>query len=311
MTRLRIIIVNWNAGMQLTDCLHSIVQADKAGFELERVVVVDNASTDHSLKGIDALDLPLEVIRNSENRGFAAACNQGALGSNVDYLLFLNPDTRLFIDSLVVPLRFMEALENRRVGICGIQLCDEAGAVARSCARFPKPSMFYAAIFGLDRLWPRLGHFMREWDHVEGREVDHVIGAFFFVRRLLFEALGGFDERFFVYLEDLDFSLRARRAGWVSHYLSSTRAFHKGGGTSDQVKAARLFYSLRSRLLYGFKHFSPLQAALIAVVTLTIEPWTRLAFALLRRTPSAVGEILAGYGMLYRALPGLWASARR
>lgn len=311
MTRLRIVIVNWNAGEQLRDCLCSIVQADKIGFELERVVVVDNASTDRSLDGIEALALPLEVIRNTENRGFATACNQGAWGSNADYLSFLNPDTRLFAHSLSAPIRFMESPDNQRVGICGIQLINEAGAVARSCARFPTPGMFYAAMFGLDRRLPRLGHFMREWDHASKREVDHVIGAFYLLRQPLFEALGGFDERFFVYLEDLDFSLRARRAGWTSYYLASVSAFHKGGGTSDQVKAARLFYSLRSRLLYGFKHFSLPQAALLAAATLAIEPVTRLGFDLLRGALPAAGETLSGYRMLYRSLPGLWQAARR
>lgn len=311
MTRLRIVIVNWNAGAQLGDCLRSIVQADKTGFELERVVVVDNASTDRSLDGIEALALPLEVLRNAENRGFAAACNQSALGSNADYLLFLNPDTRLFADSLAAPLRFMESPDNQRVGICGIQLLDETDAVARSCVRFPTPGMFYAAIFGLNRLLPRLGHLMREWDHASVREVDHVIGAFFLLRQPLFEALRGFDERFFVYLEDLDLSLRARGAGWDSCYLASASAFHKGGGTSDQVKAARLFYSLRSRLLYNFKHFSLPQAALLAAATLAIEPVTRLAFALLRGALPAAGETLSGYRMLYRSLPGLWRAARR
>ena len=311
MTRLRIVIVNWNAGAQLVDCLHSIVLADKTGLELERVVVVDNASTDRSLEGVTALPLPLEVIRNTKNLGFAAACNQGARGAAADYLLFLNPDTRLFSDSLTAPLSFMASPENQRIGICGIQLLDEAGAVNRSCARYPKPGMFYAAMFGLDRLMPRLGHFMREWDHAAAREVDQVMGAFFLVRYPLFERLGGFDERFFVYFEEVDFSLRARRAGWASYYLASARAFHKGGGTSENVKAARLFYSLRSRLLYGFKHFSPPQAVLLAAATLVIEPLTRLAFALLRGALPAVGETFAGYRMLYRALPGMWRAARR
>lgn len=310
MTRLRIVIVNWNAGAQLGDCLRSIVQADKIGFELERVVVVDNASTDRSLDGLETLALPLKVIRNAENRGFAVACNQGAHDAAADYLLFLNPDMRVFADSLAEPLRFMESPENQRVGICGIQLLDETGAVTRSCARFPTPGMFYAAMFGADRLLPRLGHFMREWDHTTTREVDQVIGAFFLVRWRLFEFMGGFDERFFVYFEEADFSLRARLAGWHSHFLANAQAFHKGGGTSDQVKAARLFYSLRSRLLYGFKHFSLPQAALLAAATLAIEPVTRLGFDLLRGALPAASETLAGYRMLYRSLPGLWQAAR-
>ncbi len=311
MIRLRIVIVNWNAGDQLAQCLRSIVLAERSGFDLERVVVVDNASGDDSLLGIETLPLPLLIIRNDCNRGFAAACNQGAAVCGADYLLFLNPDTRLHADSLRLPLQFMTAEANQQVGICGIQLLDESGAVARSCARFPTPSMFYAAMLGLDRIWSRCGLFMREWDHADTRAVDHVIGAFFLVRGRLYTQLGGFDERFFVYLEDLDFSWRARCAGWSSQFLAEASAYHKGGGTSEQIKATRLFYSLRSRLLYARKHFSVAQTVGLSVATLGIEPLARLVWALARGNGSALGETLAAYRMLYRHALQIWAAGRR
>lgn len=304
---LDIVIVNWNAGSLLRDCVHSIGEARQDGFSLDRVVVVDNGSTDGSLDGLDSTSLPLWIIRNRDNLGFAAACNQGAHDSRADYLLFLNPDTRLFADSLAVPITFMEAEANQSVGICGIQLVDERGVVGRSCARFPTPRMFLSKIFGLDRLFPGFfqSHFMEEWGHSENREVDHVIGAFFLLRRQLFEQLNGFDQRFFVYLEDLDFSFRAEKAGWSSFYLADAQAFHKGGGTSEQVKAKRLFYSLRSRILYGYKHFTPIQATLLLASTLCFEPLTRLAFNLLHGAFKSAGETISGYLLLYRALPGI------
>lgn len=306
-----IVIVNWNAGSLLRDCVRSIKEAGQAGFEFGQVVIVDNGSTDGSLDGFEFTDLPLKIIKNTDNKGFAAACNQGAQGSRADYLLFLNPDTRLFADSLSVPLAFMEARQNQTIGICGIQLIDEHAEVSRSCARFPTPRMFLSKIFGLDRLLPGFfqSHFMEEWGHKENREVDHVIGAFFLVRRRLFEQLNGFDERFFVYLEDLDFSLRAKKSGWASYYLADARAYHKGGGTSEQVKARRLFYSLRSRILYGYKHFTPTQATLLLVSTLCFEPLTRLTFNLLQGAFKSASETVSGYLMLYRALPGIMAVA--
>lgn len=308
---LDIIIVNWNAGSLLQDCVRSIGEARRDGFRLGRVVIVDNGSRDGSLDGLAPAELPLKIIRNPDNRGFAAACNQGAHGVHADYLLFLNPDTCLFADSLSAPLAYMEATQNQSVGICGIQLIDENNEVSRSCARFPTPRMFFSKIFGLDRLFPGFfqSHFMDEWGHKESREVDHVIGAFFLVRRRLFEQLNGFDERFFIYLEDLDFSLRAKKSRWASHYLSDARAYHKGGGTSEQVKARRLFYSLRSRILYGYKHFTPLQATLLLVSTLCFEPLTRLTFHLLQGAFKGTGETISGYLMLYRALPGIMVVA--
>ena len=120
-----------------------------------RVVIVDNAATDSSIDHLDNIKLPLSLIRNAQNRGFAAVCNQGAKGSNADYLLFLNPDTRLFEDSLIKLLAFIEQPENQKIGIIGIQLVAETGRVSRTCARFPTPGMFFSKMLGFDRLFPQ------------------------------------------------------------------------------------------------------------------------------------------------------------
>ncbi|HSW36319.1 MAG TPA: glycosyltransferase family 2 protein [Candidatus Limnocylindrales bacterium] len=306
MVKLDIVIVNWNAGQQLRACLDSIVTACRDGFALS-LVVVDNASSDGSVDDLNDLDLPLTMIQNDTNRGFATACNQGAKGSDADYLLFLNPDTRLFKDSLDKPLAFMEQQNNRQVGIVGIQLVDEIGQISRTCARFLSPGRFFANMMGLDRLFPRffLSHFMSEWDHGQTREVDQVMGAFFLTRRSIFETLGGFDERFFVYFEDIDFSLHAYKHGWKTVYLAEAQAYHKGGGTSEQVKATRLFYSLRSRIQYGYKHFGWFPATFLLVGTLLLEPLARLALAAGRRSGRDAVETLAGFGQLWASLPAL------
>lgn len=309
---LDIVIVNWNAGHHLRRCLESIASANRSGFDLDRVVLVDNDSDDGSADGLDDLDLPMVCIRNQANRGFAAACNQGAAGSAADYVLFLNPDVVLFNDSLSVAVHFLALPANNRVGICGIQLVDEGGVVWRSCARFPTPGIVLNTMLGLDQLSPRRfpGLLMREWDHGTSRPVDIVIGAFMLVRRALFNSLNGFDERFFVYLEDVDFPFRAHQSGWSSCYLTSTQAFHKGGGSSQRVGATRLFYSTRSRILYGYKHFTPLVATGLASGTLILEPIVRLAYAGVRRSPADMVETLRGFGRLWRAAPQILNSQR-
>ena len=304
MLSLSIVIVNWNAGSQLAEAVASIEKYHHG--LVSSVVIVDNASTDNSLERVETLqDLAFKplIIRNSENYGFGKACNLGAKHAKSEYLLFLNPDAALYVDTLPEALAYMENPVNTKVGICGVQLLDEAGHVSRSCARFPSAVGFVAYAVGLDRFFPRLGHFMAEWDHAQTRQVDHVIGAFFLVRLELFSALHGFDERFFVYLEDLDFSYRACQAGWRSVYLADAQAFHAGGGTSNQVKAHRLFYSLRSRLLYAFKHFSWTGAFAVLLATLLVEPLSRSALALLRRSWAGLKETWAAYGMLWRWLP--------
>ena len=291
------VIVNWNAGPQIKQCIDSL-----AGTIAGQLIVVDNASTDGSDQTIAHYPC-VTLIHSPGNLGFGKACNLGAQHATSKYLLFLNPDAAVYPRTLERTLAFMQSQVNARVGICGVQLVDEFGCVARSCARFPTARAFFAHAGGLDRLLPRIGHVMAEWPHNTTREVDHVIGAFYLVRRELFESLHGFDERFFVYLEDLDFSLRARQAGWRSVYLTDVQAFHAGGGTSNQVKARRLFYSLRSRLLYASKHFSAGGAALVFLATLLIEPISRTALALARWSWPALKETWAGYAMLWRWLP--------
>lgn len=295
-----IITVNWNAGSQLCACIDSITRYGNG--LVEHTVVVDNGSADGSDTSIAGLP-NVTLIRTGANLGFGKACNLGAQNADSEYLLFLNPDAALHADTLPKALSYMQDPVNAKVGICGVQLLDEAGHISRSCTRFPSALGFVTHAVGLDRIFPRLGHFMAEWDHAQTREVDHVIGAFFMVRRALFDSLGGFDERFFVYLEDLDFSCRARQAGWRSVYLADAQAFHAGGGTSNQVKARRLFYSLRSRLLYAFKHFSWLGAVGVLLATLLVEPWSRSALALLRLSWSGLKETWAAYGLLWRWLP--------
>lgn len=313
MVTLDIVIVNWNGGEGLARCVESVARAVAEPVELQRLVVVDNASSDGSVSRLPDAGGRLRLIRNAENRGFAAACNQGARDSQAEYLLFLNPDTEINARSLSVPLRFLEQPENQDVGVVGIQLVGEDGHVSRSCARFPTPALIGTKMVGLDRILPRRfpGFIMEDWAHDRTAEVDHVIGAFYLVRRALFEEIGGFDEQFFVYLEDLDFSFRARRAGWRSVYLAEAQAYHKGGGTSEQVRAMRLFFSLRSRILYGFKHFPRSRAAALTAGTLLLEPVVRLLWSGARGGGREVLETLQGYGMLWRSAPRTLAAARR
>ena len=303
-TLLDVVIVNWNAGVQLLNCVHSVL--DSGSTYVERLIIVDNASTDDSIFPLRTLPA-LEVIDSGGNLGFGRACNLGARGGSSDFILFLNPDAALFPETLTKALGYMNALPNADVGICGVQLLDEAGHISRSCTRFPSSLGFVAHAIGVDRIFPRFGHFMAEWEHTQTRQVDHVIGAFFLVRRELFETLEGFDERFFIYLEDLDFSYRAYRLGWRSVYLADVQAFHAGGGTSNQIKARRLFYSLRSRLLYSFKHFSWIGASAVLMATLFVEPASRSVLALLRRSWPGLKETWAAYGMLWQWLPR-WAT---
>jgi N-acetylglucosaminyl-diphospho-decaprenol L-rhamnosyltransferase len=297
---LDIVIVNWNTGPVLTECLHSI-GTGQAGVEVRRVVVVDNASSDRSLDRASSSALPLTIVQNSDNRGFAAACNQGAAGSTADYVLFLNPDTRLHPTTLGSTLAFMETPANRDAGICGIRLIDDEGRASTAAARFPTLQVLIGESTRLSRLVPAAfpPHLLTAEECRATRDVDQVIGAFFLIRRRVFEALGGFDERFFVYYEEVDLSLRAARAGYRSVFFTGAEAVHHGGLSSNQVKAARLFYSMRSRFLYADKHLPASSARLVEFVTFAVEWPMRMAWATMRGAES-VRETVEAFRRLRR-----------
>jgi len=298
--RLHIVIVNWNSGELLRRCLESISGAQTRLYRLERITVIDNASDDGSARDLSFSALPLEVVYNQVNRGYAAACNQGAAGSNADYLLFLNPDVRLFAESISAPLAFLEEPRNCKIAILGIRLFDDTGVLQRSCARFPTAGCMLGQSLGLDRVFPRLvaPHFMREWAHDETRAVDQVMGAYFLVRREAYMALGGFDERFFVYFDDVDLCLRVQERGWQTVYFADAAAVHVGCGTTASVPSRRLFYSLRSRVLFARKHFGAGGQALVLLGTVLFEPWARIMRAVWRGSAQEVRDVVGAMTLL-------------
>jgi len=299
-----IVIVNWNTGDYLRECLRSIVDTKNEPFSLARVTVVDNASSDDSFARLDSFSLPLEAIRNETNRGFAAACNQGASGSSADYILFLNPDTRLFPDALARVTRFMEGPGAAGIGICGVQNVDNHGQPAISSSRFPSVRGWIGKMTGLDRLLPGVfpPHHLRPAELQESRIVDQVIGAFYFVRRELFVRLGGFDERFFLYFEEVDFALRARGVGYSSYFLKDAQVFHAGNVSSNQVREFRLYHGLRSRLLFARKQWKPWRSTVLVILTFTIDLAAHLAWAVIRLNPREAKETGAAYRKLFNDL---------
>lgn len=291
-----IVIVNWNAGEQLRTCINSISQHG-AGL-VGQIVVVDNGSADGSDASVESLP-NVTLIRAGANLGFGKACNLGARQAKSEYLLFLNPDAALYPDTLCTVLAYMQDPGSAKVGICGVQLLDENGHITTAAARFPTLRVMAGKILGLTTLLPSMfpAHLMSSSDLSESGVVDQVMGAFFLIRKNIFDQCHGFDERFFVYFEEVDLCLRIKQLGYTSYFLKNASAFHKGGGCSDQVKAARLFYSLRSRILYAQKHYSWIE--LTALILLTgLELPLRLTQAVLRASLSDIRNVLSAYRRL-------------
>lgn len=298
MTTLGIVIVNWNGGQYIVNCINSILRSNQKCFILEKIVVVDNGSTDNSLESL-YLFKGLTVVENKANYGFGRACNIGAKLINSPLILFLNPDIVLLPDTLDKSVAFyIENKDRLNFGILSVQLHDENMQIDKSCSRFPSVYRILADSSGISKIFKRAGMKMRDFDHKKNMIVEQVIGAYFLLERKLFIELYGFDERFFVYFEEVDFSYRAKQIGINSFYYVGTSAMHIGGGCSRNVKARRLCYLLTSKIAYAKKHFSRVGYIIILGITLLIEMIARIIFLTVKLDFIGVYEVVRAYCLL-------------
>lgn len=310
--QLDVVIVNWNSGALLADCLDALAASSIAS--ALHVIVVDNASHDGSWKacGPDR-PAPVTLIRNPDNRGFGAACNQGAAAGEAPFILFLNPDTRVFPDTLERAVAFAaQPFGGVLPGAIGVAQIDDSGEVQRTCATTPTATRLLGRAVALDKIAPSLVTplFMQDWDHKDTRAVAQVMGAFLLTDRPLFTLLGGFDERFFVYYEDLDLCCRIIAAGRPVVHFASATTWHKTQGTTTQIKDRRLFYFWRSEIVFAAKHFgAPTAWALFAAFILAQTP-LRVVQAGLRGGKGEWRQPLGAARMLIAALPELRAKVR-
>jgi GT2 family glycosyltransferase len=269
---LSIIIVNYNVKQLLENCLNTV---SKAIINIQaEVIVVDNASTDNSIEHLQPLFPQFRFIANTVNEGFAKANNRGLAVCQGKFVLFLNPDTLLPPDSLVKCIDFLEI--HPYAGALGVRMVDGKGAFLKESKRgFPTPLVSLFKLTGITGMFPRspffaryyLGHLAENRDH----EVDVLSGAFMMVKKSVIERTGSFDERFFMYAEDIDLSYRIQHAGYKNFYFAGTTITHfKGGSTKKDLKYVRLFYKAMaqfSKKYYGRGFYSLLLDAGIGVFT--------------------------------------------
>lgn len=294
-----IVIVNWNSGEYLKKCIHSILSSNNKDF-INRVIVIDNNSTDTSLKIITASD-KIDLIINETNIGFSRACNQGFKQCTAEFILLLNPDAMLLDNTIKDSIDCMQ--QDKSIDILGCRLLGDNGKISASCSRFPSPTRIFFDASGLSKILPRYfkpATIMTDWNHLESKFVNQVMGAFMFMKTSIFEKVGYFDERFFVYYEEVDFSKRISIAGGHIFYNTSITAIHSGEGTTQSVKGFRLFLSLRSRLQYAKKHFSFWGQQSVWFSTFFIEPFTRVTLLIARGKIKEIKEVINGYTLLIK-----------
>ncbi len=261
MSDIGIIVVTYNSAREIGPCLDA---AAATGAEL---VVVDNASHDATIAEVARRGVRL--IANQENRGFAAAVNQGFFVLNSTYVLLLNPDA--VVQSPLEPLR--EACDLPRAAGAGGQLLDRHGRpqVGFMVRRLPTPGALVLEALLLNRVWPNnpVNRKYRALDLDPKRRcvVEQPAGAFLMVRRAVWEELGGFDEGFHpLWFEDVDFCRRAVDRGYVLQYVPEAVAKHTGSHSITQLSMEkRRVYWYRSLLRYSARHFRPLAFRMVAL----------------------------------------------
>ena len=236
-----IIIVNYNVKYFLRQCLQSILKTSFNG-DLE-VIVVDNQSTDGSDRMMSEEFPQISYVYNDHNVGFSKANNQGIAMAAHPYTLILNPDTILQEDTLTHCHDFMAV--HPRAGAVGVKMVDGSGTYLPESKRgFPTPLTALFKLTGLSRLFPRSSLFNRYYlghlDPNQAHKVEVLTGAFLFGRTALLREIGGFDEDYFMYGEDIELSFQIRERDWEVHYLPTTSIVHFKGESTKKLSGPYL-----------------------------------------------------------------------
>jgi len=240
-----IVIVNYKVPQCLIEAMHSIRLAKY--YDRCEVIIIDNASGDNSKEMVTSLFREVQWIQLKSNIGFGKACNIGAEAARGRYLLLLNPDTVISPNTLESAVDFMES--HPKAGLMGPKILNPDGTLQLSCRRsVPTPSIAFYYFAGLSHIFPKSRRFGRYhltyMDEDETAQVDVISGSFMFMRRELFNEIGGFDKRFFMYGEDIDFCYRIIKAGHEVWYYPEVKIVHrKGKSSSKRLIRSRLdFY---------------------------------------------------------------------
>jgi GT2 family glycosyltransferase len=282
---LSIIIVNYNVKHYLEQCLCSINRA-VSGIAAE-IFVVDNASTDGSLNFLQPLFPDIQFISNDTNLGFAKANNQALNLCTGKYVLFLNPDTLVPEEAISTSLSYMQ--EHPEAGAIGIRMIDGNGYFLPESKRaFPTPMACLYKLSGLASLFPRSGIFNKyalgNLDQHTTQPVQVLAGACMMVQKKVLESLNGFDERYFMYGEDIDLSYRLAEAGYQNHYFADTTVLHFKGKSSRKESFAYVKQFYGAMLLFVKKQYTS---------------GAGKKFSLLMQSAIAIGGILSSFRRLF------------
>lgn len=265
--KLSIIIVAYHNEDTIVPCLASIRDRTTVPFE---TIVVDNSNDSLTARQVKAFQAgyptgQVRLLETGENIGFARGCNEGARSAQGDFLMFLNPDTVLVNDAGRLLTDFMES--HRRALIVGPMVLDECGQVTRTCRNLPTLFRVFMDATGLDSLTG--GYKLLRFPHTEARAVGQIIGACLVIGHGSFDFFNGFDERFFIFFEEVDLCKRALDAGGEVWFYPEAKVVHLGGVSceSRRNRAKAIVDFRKSRSLYFEKHYGRRQKRLLASIS--------------------------------------------
>ena len=271
--RLSIIIVNWNVRDLLDRCLASILETDLEPDSFE-IIVVDSGSHDESAAMVREKYPSVRLIAQSDNVGFTRGNNIGLAQAQGDYLLLLNPDTEVSPSSLRLLIEYL--VENPSTGIVGPHTLNSDGSHQSTRRRFPTlmTGVFESTWLAAAAPSGVVGDYrMLETDDDDIIAVDWVQGSALLLRREVYRDIGGLDDAYVMYSEELDFCRRAKTAGWQVAYHGGAVITHHGGKSSEQVVAQTLIHFHTSKLRYFRKHHGLGHYIFLRTILLLLFAW--------------------------------------
>jgi len=263
-TKISLIILSWNTKNLLRNCLKSVISQSKLSLSEMEIIVVDNASTDGSQEMVSKEFPEVKLIKNKQNLGYAKGNNLGVRAASADFLMILNSDTLIKPGSIEKLIDFLEASPG--LSIVGPRLLNSDGTPQANCGRFPdlwvSAVMLFKEHFGGSRL-------VRYSPSVSG-EVDWLMGAAFLARKKVFEKIGGFDEKIFMYMEEVEWFYRAKQAGFKAYFLKEAEIVHLGRGSSTTGRKEPIL-NIYKGLIYFFRKHKSLPELIILRVMLKLK----------------------------------------
>ncbi|MDB5049971.1 MAG: putative glycosyltransferase [Fibrobacteres bacterium] len=253
-----IVIVSYNVREYLDACIQSIYHAAETFAGDIEVIVFDNDSRDGTLALLKPRYPEVIWLKSDRNLGFGTGCNRGAALATQDLLLFLNPDTLVSENTFQVMWDFFQT--EAQIGVAGCKIVNRDGSLQLACKRsFPSPQVAAFKFVGLSGLFPKSRVFGRYnltfLDENKTHEVDAVSGSFMCVKTELFRGVGGFDEDFFMYGEDLDICFRIKLLGKRNFYHPQTTAIHFKGESAKSKPFRSFLYFYEAMVIFSRKHF--------------------------------------------------------